>query len=104
VPYERITWVRGPLAVVAVALRPATIIKTVPHVLVRRLTIASVAATERPHIVVISIARPEVRLPPVVPVAIIIRTASVAALAVAIAIIVARILVTRVEVHAAALR
>jgi hypothetical protein len=102
VPYERITRVYGPLAVVAVTFWPASIITTVPHVLVRGLTIASGAATERPRIVVISIARPEVRLPPVVPVAIIIGAASVAARAVeAMAFVITRINIARIEIHIA---
>jgi hypothetical protein len=104
VPYECITWVYEPLAVVAVTFWPASIITTVPHVFVRGLTIASGSATEFPRIVVISIARPGLELAPVIITIAVAGAAAAPALAVAIAFLVARIIVTRVEVHAAALR
>jgi hypothetical protein len=52
VPYEHVTWVYGPLAVVAVTFWPASIITAILHILVRALSIVPRAAAELARVIV----------------------------------------------------
>ncbi|HEX5107291.1 MAG TPA: hypothetical protein VFV95_02535 [Vicinamibacterales bacterium] len=62
---ERIARLSIALTIVAVPVRPTGIITPIPTMVIG-LPVVSWTATEYPRIVVLSIARPEVGLPPVV--------------------------------------
>ena len=104
-PRERVPWLPIALTTVAVALGPTCIITTISPVLIRGLPIAFWTAAERPGILVVSIARLEVGLPPVVIAIAVIGGAPVPAIrSASVSLIVARIVIARVKIEHAALR
>ena len=105
VPRERVPWLPIALTTVAVALGPTCIITTISAMLIRGLPIASWTATERPGILVIAVTRWEVRLPPVVIAIAVVGGATVPAIrCVSVPLIIARVVIARVEIHIGALR
>jgi hypothetical protein len=105
VPREGIPRVSIALTMVAVPLRPTRIIVAIAPMLVRGLPIVARTAAERPRIFVISIARSEVRLPPVViPIAVVGGTTVPAIRSTSVPLVVARVVITRVKIEHAALR
>jgi hypothetical protein len=91
--------------VLQLALGPTCIITTISAVLIRGLPIASWITAERHGILVIAVTRSEVGLPPVVIAIAVVRGATVPTIRrVSVSLVVARVVVARVEIHIAALR
>jgi hypothetical protein len=100
VPRERIAPLSIALATVTVPLSPTCIITVVAAMVVRGLSVVSWTTAKCPRIVVIAIARPDVRLPPVVITLAIVGGAAVPAIRGASVPLV----IARVEIHIAARR
>ena len=93
------------LTIVAVPLSPPGIIAPVPPMHIRGLTVIARTTAERPRIIVTSVARSDVGLPPVViAIAVVGGTTAPAIWGVSVPLAVARIVVARIKIEHAALR
>jgi hypothetical protein len=103
-PREAVAGLSIALTIVAVPLRPTGIISIVAPVVVRGLPVVPWTAAERPGLLVISIPRSEVRLPPVGIANAVVGGSTVPAIRGVSVLLVARVIIARIKIEHARLR